>query len=725
MVVAITGILLASSPFGRWLEEDIGLSWLFKLRGPQPVPAEVIVVSIDQASSTKLQLPNKPRKWPRNLHAELVTRLAQQGATAISFDIIFEEQRDTQHNQLFADAMRQANNVILFQYLKQENISFNQDQNQVHSLIKLVSPIKPLKDAAFGLAPFPLPKVPAKVNHFLLFKPELSNAPTLPVTALQTHAMPVYGSLWRLLNEYIPEQLSQLPPTPEILKQQGSVQLVAMELRRLFRQNKKLARRLQTQISRTDKLDKQQKRLLSSLVNIYQAPHSMYLNFYGPPQTIRTLSYHEVLSNPRLDFTGKAVFVGFAEQFQPEQKDGFYTVFSEEKSGLDISGVEIIATAFANLLEQRALSVSGPWTDILILFGWALLLGVGLRLLPGPAQIPAAIGLSLIYSVISYYAFARHTHWLPLAIPVLWQVPLATLGTLLWKYVDVQRERRNIRQAFGYHLPVEVVDQLAEGIDHITARGQQVHGIILATDAAQYSTLSESMPPESLRQLMNQYYEALFSPIRQQQGVISDVVGDAALAIWASAKADSSRRRQACHAALEIIQAVDNFNSRNVDTPLLTRVGLDYGDIVMGHVGAIDHYEYRAVGDIVNSATRIEGLNKMLNTRILASSAVIEELGGIVTREVGDFILKGKHQALRIHELVGLSADSATIEYDAFTVALKMFQAGQWQSARDAFTQFMHQHGEDGPARYYVQLCETYLHQPPAHWDGIIRLTNK
>ena len=729
LVVAISGLILASTPFGRWLEEDIGLHWLFKIRGTQPAPPEVVVVSIDQASSSKLQLSTKPRKWPRILHAHLVRKLSQHGVRAIGFDIIFDEPREPMHNQKFAEELKRANNVILFQYLRQENITIrdanNPDRGEIH-IEKLILPVKVLKENAFGLAPFPLPKVPAKVNHFLMYKPSLGNAPTMPVVLLQTYALPVYDDLYELLKTYIPGQLEKLPDSRQQLVSQGEIHIVARQLRRLFRNNRKLAGQLLSKIkSEPEKYDADKQQLLTTLIRCYQSPYSRYLNFYGPAHSIKTIPYHEVLFNKDLDLKNKVVLVGFSEQFQPEQKDGFYTVFSEDKSGLDISGVEIIATAFANLLTDQALKSSNPWLDIFILIVWAILLGIGLRLLPGPTQIPAAMGLAFIYSISVYLAFSRQANWLPLAVPVLWQIPLATLATLFWRYLDVQRERRNIRQAFGYHLPANVVDQLAAGVNHVTDAGQQVHGIVLATDAQQYTTLSENMDPEQLRTLMNLYYETLFTPIRKHDGVVSDVVGDAALAIWASSKHDIAKRNEACLAALDILAAVDNFNASLPDTSLPTRMGLHYGEIVMGHVGAVDHYEYRAVGDIVNTATRIESLNKHLGTRILVSDAVLESLENFHTRKLGTFLLAGKHKPVTVHELLGLKTSQFVAGDTIFEEAIDYFQQGNWQQASDRFEQCLQQNRNDGPANYYLQLCQSYREKPPNDWDGIIRLVEK
>jgi len=286
LIVAITGLILASSPFGRWLEEEIGLSWLFKIRGPYVAPPEVVVVSIDQASSSKLGLSTKPRKWPRILHAHLVRKLSQHGVRAIGFDIIFDEPRDPKHNQLFAEQMKRANNVILFQYLKQENIPLAKDgslsDGEVH-IEKLILPVKVLKDNALGLAPFPLPKVPAKVNHFLLYKPSLGGAPTMPVVLLQTYALPVYDDLYHLLASHIPDQLGKLPKERKQLESQGEIHIATRQLRRLFRDNPDLAVQLFNDI-KNGNYDETKQKLLTTLIRTYTSPYSRYLNFYGPVQ---------------------------------------------------------------------------------------------------------------------------------------------------------------------------------------------------------------------------------------------------------------------------------------------------------------------------------------------------------------------------------------------------------------------------------------------------------
>ncbi len=151
--------------------------------------------------------------------------------------------------------------------------------------------------------------------------------------------------------------------------------------------------------------------------------------------------------------------------------------------------------------------------------------------------------------------------------------------------------------------------------------------------------------------------------------------------------------------------------------------------MVLGSVGADDHYEYRAVGDIVNAAHRIESLNKQLQTRLLASSAVVQGLQTVVTRELGRFRLVGKSQPVSIHELVCRKDEFNSVmqqQHALFASGLRAFQAKQWQKAITRFEELLARFGKDGPALYYLALCQQYGREPPMpNWDGVISLSQK
>jgi len=750
LLVMLVGIVSAISPFGRWLEEDIGLPWLFKLRGKLPAPDEVAIISIDQNSAKRLNLPAKPRKWPRHYHGQLVDLLSAHGASAIGFDIIFDEEREPEQNRQFAEAMRRANNVVLFQYIQQEEVRDQQNGISQGRIKKLISPIPTLAQSAQGLAPFPLPIVPAKKNHFTLYEESLGGLPTLPVTMLQLHAQSVHADLIELINLFEPGIALNLWQTMSSditdAQQHDGIQNISIQFRDLFRRHPKLAGQIKQELILyqqqghlaflRNKPDDKKIKLLRTLLNMYTAPKNLYLNFYGGLGSIQTIPYYKALSsdpdNPSIDIKNKAVFVGFSEQFQPAQKDAFYTVFTE--AGTDISGVEIIATAFANLLEQNAISVpSGQW-EIFILMGWGLLVSLLLRFGSALLQIPITIILAMAYGGIVYYSFTNYYLWLPFLNPILIQLLLASLLLFLWKYRQVQLERSIIRDAFGYHLPVDVVDQIAKGVNHVTGPGEKVHGIIMATDAQQYTTLSETLGPDKLHTLMNEYYKTLFKPIRDNNGIVSDVVGDAAMAIWANPvhsktgkinKIETNQQhQQACLAALAAQRAIDQFNQANPDYALPTRIGLDSGEIVMGHIGALDHYEYRAIGDIVNTASRIEGVNKFLGTRIIVSASVLAGTNNFVTRKLGRFKLAGKQSATTLYELLGHGQEGSKINHsmlDNFAQGLKYFQSQDWQAGYALFKS----NQDDGPSRYYMDLCNFYISNAPQQFDGSVELQNK
>ncbi|NNG45717.1 MAG: adenylate/guanylate cyclase domain-containing protein, partial [Deltaproteobacteria bacterium] len=126
----------------------------------------------------------------------------------------------------------------------------------------------------------------------------------------------------------------------------------------------------------------------------------------------------------------------------------------------------------------------------------------------------------------------------------------------------------------------------------------------------QYTSLAESLGPKDLAGFMNRYYEAVFDPIKRHRGMVSNVVGDSMLALWLTVRDDTASMSNACQAALEISGAMREFRKTHEEMALPTRIGLHSGEIVLGNVGAGHHFEYRPVGDIVNTATRIEGLNK-------------------------------------------------------------------------------------------------------------------
>ncbi len=738
LVVGIFGLMLSLTPFGQKLEENAGLHLLFKLRGVRRAPADVIVIMLDKASARHLNLPTAPRKWPRSLHADLIGKLIEQKPAVIAFDLIFSEPGLPEHDRALANAIRKAGNVVLVEWLKTDEIPVYDeggDRSGTLKIEKIKPPIATLAKSALVSAPFALPKVPVKVSSYWTFKTGAGDTPSLPAVVFQVHALGVYSEFIDLLRRINPELAARLPASRAEVLAGKRVKDVIRLLKDQFEQNPLLSEGLLDKLQESPMVseDAAKSKLLVSQVRMYQEPRERYLNFYGPSGTISTIPYYRILeeqaqssgSDFRYDLNGKVVFIGLSEQLRPEEKDGFYTVFSQP-NGVDISGVEIAATAFANLLEDLPVEPLDPRSTSAIAVVGGTLITVLCLLSPALAAAGWALGLSLGYVAFAHFQFKHAGVWYPLTILIFFQTPVAFFTAVFWKYFHANRERRNIRAAFGYYLPDNVVNQMARNLSDIGSRRRVVYGTCLMTDAEKYTSLSETMTPDALSSFMNQYYAVIFEPVRKNSGIVSDVIGDSMMALWATARPEAAARNLACHAALEIVQAVERFNQTLDGRQLPIRIGMHSGYISLGNVGAMDHYEYRAVGDIVNTASRMESLNKYLNTQILVSDEVLDQLDGFLERRLGKFLLTGKSEPVEIHELICKVEASGEREKKLcrlFARGIDAYQRQFWGQALEFFYRALEFDNTDGPSRFYLALVEELRVDPPAtDWDGIINL---
>jgi adenylate cyclase len=732
LVTGILGLILVFLVVD--LEEDLGLRILFKLRGVMEAPADVVVVSMDRESAKKLNLEPKPDKWPRSKHAILVENLKKAGAAVIAFDIFFGEGRSPKDEKLFAAAIRNAGNVVLIEQL----IPVPPDKDSIIDYYKeeLVPPLPILRQSALALAPFPLPQEPLKINQFWMFKTSAGDKPTLPVVVFQIFALETYDEFIRLFKEMGPSEADSLPNGKDLVLKTKGIEKLIRSLRDIFLNKPFVAEKMleELQNSKTPFLEKNQ--ILKSFIKMYQGDDSRYLNFYGPPGTITTIPYCQLIQpgekssgdKKDVDLKGKVVFIGCCAQLRLEKKYGFPTVFSRS-GGKDLSGVEIAATAFANLLEDKPIRQSSIPVIAAFIFLWGLGLGVVCRIVPTGITVPSVIGLGLLYLCVAQYKFNHSGNWYPMVVPLFFQAPFAFFAAVLWKYRETHKERQQIKGVFRKYIPEELVEKLAKEKADIRVDSETVQGTCLHTDAGQYTALSENLDPNELSKFMNKYYEAVFKPVTQHGGYISDILGDAIMAIWATAYPDVSLSKQACLAALSINRAVDRFNQTSDTTTLPTRIGLHSGEMVLGNIGAIDHYEYRAVGDIVVTTTRIEGLNKYLGTRMLVSEEVKSQLDDFLTRDLGEFILYGKSTPIRIYELICLQEDSDEQQQnlcDIFSEALRAFRKQSWRETIKILNEIMKTYGGDGPSRFFFNECEKYMENPPGErWAGAIRMDRK
>ncbi|MDR4513534.1 MAG: CHASE2 domain-containing protein [Nitrosomonas sp.] len=459
IIVGLLGILVYLTPQGWLLEEEYGLYWLFHLRGATTPPGEVIVIAADRPSAIQMDLPVSPRfwPWPRDYHARLIQHLAQAGAEIIVLDLIFDSPGSVpEHDQQLAEAIAKAGNVILVERLSAAPPE-NADAIQLQIIQqKRIPPLPEISTAALSHVPFPLPRMP-RINAYWAFKPGIGDSPTMPIAALQAFTLWAYDDFITLLREIENFDTAGLPTNQEEIT---DLESLILNLREKFVNHPGIKQQLLSELRKNNRFDDHTKHFIQVLANLYSNQPYHYLNFYGPPRTIRTIPYHQILLPADTDtdanasqslleaIKGKAVFVGLSAATQSEQdivRDSYHTVFTEPE-GRQIDGVEIAATAFANLLENKSVSPFPNAGSLVLLFIMGLTLGFLFPSLSYKALITWIIVIAITYTVFAWLLFKQTGVWLPLITPLFVVIPSAMVGAIVLKYLTSKEKRKQAQQ---------------------------------------------------------------------------------------------------------------------------------------------------------------------------------------------------------------------------------------------------------------------------------------
>ncbi len=716
LAIGLIGVVSATLPPVSEVEQRFGLQWLFNLRGPRPAPNEVVILAINSQTTDTLGLSEKPALWARSLHTRAIDRLREAGAAVIVFDLFFEEQRP--EDQQFAEAIRRAGNVVLVKKLVAESEA-------------LQSPTSFLQRAALADAPFMLPRESIRVDGFWTFKSSADDLATLPVAALQVYGRRAYDPVRASLIRLQPALEADLPAA---LVSSADFSKATKTLRKTLADPPRSLRQMLVDIEANRNSPPEITRLVTALIRAYGSDEAPFLNFFGPPSTLKSIAYHRV-ANPAgatvdpAEFKNKAVFIGYVPASWRDYeaiRDDYHTVYSQA-DGLRLSGVEIAATAFANLLAGSAIKpLALP--QRMALFGlWGFVVGTlaGLFSIRRGALVLALLGVC--YLGWAQFKFAQDQLWLPLVVPLAVQLPLAFVTATLVKYLQEKHQRQRVMAVAKQFIPMDVLNRSLADAGPVGPETRLAYGVCLATDVKDYTRLSETMEPQALARLMNDYFALVNGHIEARGGRIADMRGDAVLALWADTEGKAELRRHACLAAIGLRDALDQFN-RAPDRPKLeTRIGLHAGEVALGTLGAADgHLEFRAVGDVVNTASRVEGLNKTLNTSLLATAEATEAIGDVFSRPLGRFQLAGKSQPLDIVELVSDGLPSSHSDYADFAAALAHYREGKLADAEYRFAQLSQHWPNDGPTQFFLKACRRGLEQPKVgSWDATSTIDQK
>jgi adenylate cyclase len=282
-------------------------------------------------------------------------------------------------------------------------------------------------------------------------------------------------------------------------------------------------------------------------------------------------------------------------------------------------------------------------------------------------------------------------------------------------------------QAFGRYVPSGLVRQLIQTGEEAKLGGHRRELTVFFSDIVGFTTIAEPLPPEALMQHLSEYFELFACTIGERHGTVDKYIGDAVMAFWGAPLPDPDHAARACDAALVCQERLRERNAAWAAAgkpPLPTRIGIHTGDAVVGNIGAADRMNYTALGDTVNLASRLEGINNQYGTGIVVSATTQASVADrFVFRSLDVVAVKGKRQNVRIFELVCRSDDPAATQARqwcaAFDAAHAAYLARDWAGAADAFGRLTLERPDDRPTRLYVERCRQWLASPPApDWDG-------
>jgi adenylate cyclase len=319
-----------------------------------------------------------------------------------------------------------------------------------------------------------------------------------------------------------------------------------------------------------------------------------------------------------------------------------------------MAGVEIQGNAVHTLLTRRIMLPPPWWLNLAILLGACLVVAVAsLWLRPLWAT---AVSLALVATIVaaSFEAYRRGGYWLDFVAPV--------AAMLIYQQGARIVARRRLRAAFGQYVSPEVMARVLRAGSH---RGGEMREVtVLVSDLRGFTTLCEQLTPEQVTEAMNEYLTAMVDRILAHRGMVSDFIGDGILAFFGAPVDDPEHPWHAVQTALEMQAALEALNARwtrEGKLPLAMGIAVNTGAAFAGTIGAPRKKKFAVLGDTVNTAARIEGLNRQLGTRILAGRATVDAVRARVTvRSLDVVAVKGKAEPVEIFEIIGPAPVPAT-----------------------------------------------------------------
>jgi len=454
---------------------------------------------------------------------------------------------------------------------------------------------------------------------------------------------------------------------------------------------------------------------------------SALIPYRGASGVFRYVSATDVIRGtlPAEDLKGKIIIVGTSAQ-------GLLDLRSTPVRA-DYPGVEVHANLISGFLDQTIMYKPAQVLAIHVLT--ILLLGLPFAvLLPRLSALTSTIAAAAIIVLLiatNLYAWKVQHYVLDIAAPLSMMAMLYLLN-MAWGFFMETRSRRLISGLFGTYVPKELVAEMSKNPEVYSMRGEARDMTVLFSDVRDFTSISEGLTPEGLRDMMNTYLSEMTETIQVTRGTIDKYIGDAIMAFWGAPLNDAEHAAHGVEAALAMqkkIRGLDTQFAKNGWPPLHIGVGLNCGMMNVGDMGSKFRRAYTVMGDAVNIASRLEGLTKEYGVGILVSEGMVEAAQGFVYREVDLVAVKGRHQGIPIYEplgKVGEVGDTTIAEVDKWHKGLDQYRKQRWDEAQEIFKNLQYAAPEAKLYKLYLKRIEYWRANTPGPlWKGLWTWTTK
>jgi adenylate cyclase len=454
------------------------------------------------------------------------------------------------------------------------------------------------------------------------------------------------------------------------------------------------------------------------------------LRYRGPTQTYTSYNAAEILQcavqieegkPPKYDpsvFKGKYVFFGFTA---PGLMD-----LRSTPMGKIYPGVEINATFADNLLSGGFIRDTPESLGILIILAACFLASLLMMNLKRATAQGICFSVFLVLPVGLGFGLYALGIWFPM-MPSLLSLILCLSASALYNYSTEGRQKAFIKSAFRQYLSPIVIEQLIANPEKLNLGGERRMLSIYFSDVQGFTSLSEALSPEELTSVLNEYLSAMTDIIQEEGGTVDKYEGDAIIAFWNAPLDLPDHGLRAVTASLRCQEKLAEMRpglKARTGKDLFMRIGLNSGPAVVGNMGSKTRFDYTMLGDAVNLAARLEGVNKQFGTYTMISENTLKEIkDAFAVRELSRIAVVGKKIPVRVYEPMSheLYAQRKDV-LEAFAEALALYYRGDFRAARDAFSVLS---DRDPPAAKYFAQCERLIASPPSEWEGVWTMTEK